>query len=62
MYAELREHLKTTFIDLENADDDALIAATHPNTKLICVESPTNPTLRLIDIARISSVAHIHLS
>ncbi|KAG6840553.1 hypothetical protein C0991_005870 [Blastosporella zonata] len=60
--AAVNQGLETTFIDLENADDDALIAAIRPNTKLIWVESPTNPTLRLIDIARISSVAHVHPS
>jgi cystathionine gamma-lyase len=29
-------------------------------SQLIWIESPTNPTLRLIDIARIASIAHAH--
>ncbi|KAH9884297.1 Cys/Met metabolism PLP-dependent enzyme-domain-containing protein [Cubamyces lactineus] len=42
---------------LENADDDTIRAAFRPNTKLYWIESPTNPTLRLIDIPRIVSLA-----
>jgi len=58
--ARENQGLETTFLDLENADDDTIIAAIRPNTKLIWIESPTNPTLRLIDVARVSSVAHSH--
>ncbi|KAG6917738.1 hypothetical protein DXG01_001275 [Tephrocybe rancida] len=60
--ANLNQGLETTFVDLENADDETFIAAIRPNTKLIWIESPTNPTMRLIDIARISSIAHAHPS
>ncbi|KAG6815744.1 hypothetical protein H0H87_011711 [Tephrocybe sp. NHM501043] len=60
--AAVNQGLETTFVDLENANDEAVTAAIRPNTKLIWVESPTNPTLRLIDIARISSIAHAHPS
>ncbi|KAH9933880.1 Cys/Met metabolism PLP-dependent enzyme-domain-containing protein [Fomitopsis serialis] len=49
--------LQTTFVDLEGADDEAILAAFRPNTKLIWIESPTNPTLRLIDIPRIVALA-----
>ncbi|PPQ99933.1 hypothetical protein CVT24_009568 [Panaeolus cyanescens] len=52
--------LDATFLDLENAGDDEIIAAFRENTKLIWIESPTNPTLRLIDIARISRLAQSH--
>jgi len=49
--------LQTTFVDLENADDETIVSAFRPNTKLIWIESPTNPTLRLIDIPRIVALA-----
>ncbi|EIW55889.1 uncharacterized protein TRAVEDRAFT_30565 [Trametes versicolor FP-101664 SS1] len=49
--------LETTFVDLEGADDETIRAAFRPNTKLIWIESPTNPTLRLIDIPRIAALA-----
>ncbi|KAG1808928.1 Cys/Met metabolism PLP-dependent enzyme-domain-containing protein [Suillus subaureus] len=48
---------ESTFIDLENTTDDEILAAMKDNTKLIWIESPTNPTLRLIDIPRIVSLA-----
>ncbi|KAF8225679.1 hypothetical protein L208DRAFT_1305437 [Tricholoma matsutake] len=54
--------LETSFLDLENLDDDAILASLRSNTKLVWIESPTNPTLRLIDIARISSLVHSHPS
>ncbi len=56
--AAVNQGLETTFVDLENADDDTIRAAFRHNTKLIWIESPTNPTLRLIDIPRIVSLAH----
>jgi len=54
--------LETTFLDIENADDGQILSAIRDNTKLIWVETPTNPTLRVIDIARIASLAHSHPS
>ncbi|KAG6835835.1 hypothetical protein H0H93_014080 [Arthromyces matolae] len=48
--------LETTFMDLEEADDETILSAIKPNTKLIWIESPTNPTLRLINIRRLSSL------
>ncbi|KAI0915612.1 hypothetical protein AcV5_003791 [Taiwanofungus camphoratus] len=55
--ANENQGLETTFVDLENASDDAVLAALRANTKLIWIESPTNPTLRLVDIPRIVSLA-----
>ncbi|KDQ60425.1 hypothetical protein JAAARDRAFT_46123 [Jaapia argillacea MUCL 33604] len=60
--AEANQGLETTFLDLETADDETILASIRPNTKLIWIESPTNPTLRLIDISRISSLARSHPS
>ncbi|KAG8225312.1 hypothetical protein J437_LFUL001927 [Ladona fulva] len=33
-------------------------AALKPNTKLIWLESPTNPTLKIVDIKKVSDIAH----
>ncbi|EIW77416.1 hypothetical protein CONPUDRAFT_139306 [Coniophora puteana RWD-64-598 SS2] len=54
--------LETTFLDLEKASDDEILAEIRPNTKLIWIESPTNPTLRLVDVPRIVSLARSHPS
>ncbi|KAI0000687.1 Cys/Met metabolism PLP-dependent enzyme-domain-containing protein [Russula compacta] len=54
--------VQTTFVDLENADEDQVHAALRGNTKLIWIESPTNPSLHLIDIPRIVAIAKAHPS
>ncbi len=40
------------------ADLDELRAALRPNTKLVYVETPANPILRLADIRAVSDIAH----
>ncbi|KAI0287651.1 Cys/Met metabolism PLP-dependent enzyme-domain-containing protein [Russula brevipes] len=60
--AKENQGLETTFVDLENADEEQVIDALRGNTKLIWIESPTNPTLRLIDIPRIVAIARAHPS
>jgi len=54
--------LETTFSDLENESDEVVLSQIRANTKLIWIESPTNPTLRVIDLARIIRLAHSHPS
>jgi O-succinylhomoserine sulfhydrylase len=34
--------------------------AMRPNTKLVFIETPTNPTLDLVDIAAVAEIAHAH--
>ncbi|KAI0337607.1 hypothetical protein BDW22DRAFT_1415836 [Trametopsis cervina] len=60
--AKLNQGVETTFVDFESADDETILASFRENTKLIWIESPTNPTLRLTDIPRIVSLAHSHPS
>jgi len=43
------------FVDMAN--EQALLAAIKPTTKMIWIETPTNPTLRLVDIAKVASIA-----
>ncbi|MFK7914433.1 MAG: cystathionine gamma-synthase [Pseudomonadales bacterium] len=47
-----------SYVDLSNPQN--LSAAIQANTKLVWMESPTNPLLKLIDIAGLSEVAHAH--
>ncbi|KAI9593505.1 Cys/Met metabolism PLP-dependent enzyme-domain-containing protein [Syncephalis fuscata] len=47
-----------TFVDLTNVDH--LESYFRDNTKLVWIETPTNPTLRLADIAAVAEVAHRH--
>jgi len=46
--------IETTFVDAANAE--AYAAAIRPNTKMFWVESPSNPLLRITDIAEVSSI------
>lgn len=50
--------LEFSFVDM--ADLAAIEAAIRPNTKLIWVETPTNPLLRLADLAAIAELARRH--
>src|SRR5580658_8834297 len=50
-------------IDIEYVDTGdlkAVEAAMRPSTKLIHVETPTNPIMSLTDIAAVSAIAHAH--
>ncbi|EJD51613.1 hypothetical protein AURDEDRAFT_111724 [Auricularia subglabra TFB-10046 SS5] len=49
--------LVVDFVDLANASDDEILRHIRPETKLIWVESPTNPTLRLVDLPRLAKLA-----
>ena len=44
--------VKFTFMDLSDAD--AIVAAIRPETKMVWMESPTNPTLKVSDIRMVS--------
>jgi cystathionine gamma-lyase len=50
--------LDFSFIDLN--DSSALKAALKPNTRMIWAETPTNPMLKLVDLARIAAFAKKH--
>lgn len=48
--------LETTLV--ETSDEAALERAVRKNTQIVYVESPTNPTIKLVDIAKAASIAH----
>ena len=47
--------LEVSFVDL--SDPAALEAALRPDTRLIWVETPTNPLLKLVDLSAVAAVA-----
>lgn len=47
--------IEMTYLDLTDAG--RLEAAIRPNTRLIWVETPTNPTLKLVDLGAIAAIA-----
>ncbi|WP_341955085.1 cystathionine gamma-synthase [Microbacterium sp. LWH13-1.2] len=48
--------IETTTVEL--SDSDALRAAIRPETKIVWVETPSNPLLKIVDIALIAEIAH----
>lgn len=50
-----RFNLQFTFMDL--SDLKAVEAAIKPNTKMLWIETPTNPTLKIFDIAALAKLA-----
>ncbi len=50
--------LKFSYVDL--TDPEALAAAITPDTKLVWIETPTNPLLKIVDIAAIAAIAKKH--
>lgn len=50
--------VEVTLVDFQ--DIDAVKANIRDNTKVLYFETPTNPNLKLIDIAAISDIAHKH--
>ena len=47
--------IETTFVDTTEYDQHA--RAIRPNTKLLYLESPTNPTARVVDLKKVSALA-----
>src|SRR3970040_3189994 len=50
--------VETTFVD--TSDSENVAEAIKPNTKVVFVETPGNPTLCISDLEEISKLAHKH--
>jgi cystathionine beta-lyase/cystathionine gamma-synthase len=50
--------IETTFVDTNDIEQHA--RAIRPNTKILYVESPTNPTVRVVDLEKIAALARKH--
>ncbi|WP_102191738.1 cystathionine gamma-synthase [Microbacterium aurantiacum] len=48
--------IETTTVEL--ADTDALRAAIRPQTKIVWLETPSNPLLKIVDVEQIAEIAH----
>ncbi|MER7446815.1 cystathionine gamma-synthase [Microbacterium sp. NPDC097977] len=48
--------VETTTVEMSDADE--LRAAIRPETKIVWVETPSNPLLKIVDIAAVSEIAH----
>ena len=50
--------VETTFVDTTEYDQH--VRAIRPNTKILYLESPTNPTLRIVDLKKTVAIAREH--
>jgi len=57
---ELINRFGVSATGVDTADLDAVKKAIQPNTKVVYIESPTNPTMRISDIQAVAEIAHAH--
>lgn len=61
LFERIRKHstgLEVSYVDLTKPEN--LTTAIKPNTRMVWIETPTNPLLNLVDIAAISKLAKAH--
>ena len=54
----LREAMGVEFDTVDLTDQEALEKAIRDETKVVWIETPGNPTLKIVDIAAVSAIAH----
>ena len=65
LFERVRKHsmgLSVTYVDLSDPSTvrERLDGARQPNTKMVWVETPTNPLLKVIDLEQVSAFANSH--
>ncbi|HKJ02910.1 MAG TPA: PLP-dependent aspartate aminotransferase family protein [Longimicrobiales bacterium] len=58
MFNRVLSRLGIEFSYVDASDASAVAAAMRPNTRLVHVETPTNPMMRVCDLAAVAEVAH----
>jgi len=57
-YTKIQARYGVDFSFVDTSREDEVLRAFRDNTRLLHLESPTNPTMALCDIARLSAMAH----
>src|SRR5438045_7945416 len=60
LFDKVLKRFGLTFSAVDAADVDAVENAMTPQTRMVWLESPTNPLLRVVDIDAVSEIAHSH--
>jgi cystathionine beta-lyase/cystathionine gamma-synthase len=60
LFDKVMKRYGMTFTPVDAGDMDAVDRAITPATRLVWLESPTNPLMRIVDIDAVSEVAHSH--
>ncbi len=60
LFAEILNGLGVSHSSVDTSDPDAVERAITPQTRIILIETPGNPTMKLTDIAAIAAIARRH--
>jgi len=60
LFDKVMRRFGITFTAVDASDLDAVESAITPSTRLLWLESPSNPLLRIVDIDAVSEIAHGH--
>lgn len=60
LFTQVFARFGLTFSFVDMRDPENVAKAMKPETKLVWIETPTNPLLRVVDIAALSEIAHAH--
>src|SRR2546427_591456 len=55
---QLLVHFGLEFTFVDTSSSEAVLSALRPNTKMLYVETPTNPTVRVTDLAAVGKLAN----
>jgi cystathionine beta-lyase/cystathionine gamma-synthase len=58
LFDKIIKHYGVDFSYVDTTDLDALKKSLQPNTKMVFIESPTNPVMAMTDIRAVSAIAH----
>lgn len=59
-FTQVLDRTGIEFAWVDTSDLEAVAAAMTPNTRLVFVETPTNPLMEITDLAAVAEVAHAH--
>jgi cystathionine beta-lyase/cystathionine gamma-synthase len=60
LFERVLRRYQLDFSYVDTGDEAQVLAAIKPNTKMLFVETPTNPILRLSDLARLAEISRAH--
>jgi cystathionine beta-lyase/cystathionine gamma-synthase len=60
LFDKVLTRYKLEFSYVDTSRPDVVERAMRPNTKMLFVETPTNPVMRLTDLAKAAAIAHAH--
>jgi cystathionine beta-lyase/cystathionine gamma-synthase len=60
LFDKVLTRYKLEFSYVDTSRPDVIERAMRPNTKMLFVETPTNPVMRLTDLAKAAAIAHAH--